>query len=587
MKKTLILHIFAALLPLSAISGCNTEEPAKPLEVQPATVTLEKGESYTLTAIPETQTPQWSTSDSTIATVDEDGTVTGVSCGTCTITASTGAETATCRVTVVNVAVKLISLNKTSTVIVVGGSELLTATVLPENADDKTVTWESSDTGIATVDNGKVTGVAIGEAVITASAGNLQAQCTVTVKGPDVESVKLDKEELLIKKGQSAVLTATVTPEDADFGDLVWESSDETVVTVDNGVVTAVETGNAVVRVNAGYKSAVCSVYVTDAETESITLTPKELSLKAGESAILEASVYPEGSNIVYWNSLDPKVASVDDNGTVTAVSEGQTSIMAKAGDKFATCKVTVKGVAGQVAPGDYLYSDGTFSGSLDESKTVIGIVFWTGNPGEFDKTLSEDHPGCTNGLAVSLAEGAPATWQSGYQACSESVSSWLASHGFSFLPMECGNDGSAPDYLNKIMGYNNTRAIEQFNSDPSNASWKVEALDFITEHRKKVPAPASTSGWYLPSAKELSLLCSGEIGFNIWDFLNINTSVKDLINEKLGKIEGATLLFDGGYWSSTELDAEKTYYCFYTNGVFDVDLKNNSTRRTRAVLAF
>lgn len=588
MKNTIILHIAAAMLPLMAmLSGCSTKEPVQTPVISPEALTVEKGESYTLELLPEGQEPSWSSSDNAVATVSRDGTVTGVSCGTCTVTASTSAGEASCTVTVVNVAVKLVSLNKTSTVIVIGGSELLTATVLPENADDRTVTWSSSDPEVASVENGKVSALSLGEAVITASAGNLRAECAVKVKGPDVESVTLDQEELLIKKGQTAVLTATVTPADADFGGLIWESSDESVVTVDNGNITAVEVGSAVVKVTAANKTARCTVYVSDAETESITVSPKELTLKIGESAVIEATIYPEGSNIVYWSSFDDRVATVDDMGTVTAVAEGETSIMAKAGDKFATCKITVRGVSGQTSAGDYLYSDGTTSGNLDESKTVIGIVFWTGDPTEFDKTLAADHPECTNGLAVSLTEGGPTTWQSGYLACGSSVSAWLASHGFSYLPSECGNSGAEPDYLNKIMGYNNTRGIEEFNNDPANSAWKVEAVSFIEQQRNNVPAPASTSGWYLPSAKEISLLCSGEIGMNLWDFLNVNTSMRDLVNSRMSEIEGATPLFNGGYWSSTELDAEKTYYCFYTNGVFDVDTKENKTRRTRAVLAF
>lgn len=578
----------AAVLPLLAmLSGCSTQEPAQTPEINPAALTVEKGESYALELLPEGQEASWSTSDSAVATVSQDGTVTGAACGTCTVTASTASGEASCTVTVVNIAVKLVSLNKTATTIVIGGSELLTAAVLPENADDRTVTWSSSDPEVASVENGKVSALSLGEAVITATAGNLSAECTVTVKGPDVESVTLDMEELMIKKGQTAVLTATVTPADADFGSLLWESSDESVATVDNGKVTAVEVGSAVIKVTAGNKTARCTVYVSDAETESITVSPKELTLKTGETAVIEATIYPEGSNIIYWSSFDTSIATVDETGTVTAVAEGETSVMAKAGDKFATCKITVRGVSGQVSAGDYLYSDGTTSGNLDESKTVIGIVFWTGDPTEYDKTLAADHPGCTNGLAVSLTEGGPVTWQSGYASSGTSVSGWLSSHGFSYLPSECGNSGAEPDYLNKIMGYNNTKGIEEFNGDPSNSAWKVEAVSFVEQHRKDVPAPASTSGWYLPSAKEISLLCSGEIGMNLWDFLSVNTSMKDLVNSRISGIEGAEPLFDGGYWSSTELDAEKTYYSFYTNGVFDVDLKDNSTRRTRAVLAF
>ena len=158
--------------------------------------TITKGNSETLTAtITPTnatdKTVTWTTSNSSIATVSG-GKVTAVAAGTATITAkSNNGKTATCTVTVVNptVAVTGITLNKTSTTIIKGNTETLTATITPTNATDKTVTWTTSNSSIATVSSGKVTAVAAGTATITAKSNNGKtATCTVTVINPSITS---------------------------------------------------------------------------------------------------------------------------------------------------------------------------------------------------------------------------------------------------------------------------------------------------------------------------------------------------------------------------------------------------------------
>ena len=128
----------------------------------------------------------WSTSDNTVATVDENGTVTAVGAGEATITVTTedGRKTATCIVTV-TVPVTGVKLNKETLELFTDGSETLTATVEPGNATNKNVTWSSSVETIATVDNnGTVTAVGAGEATITATAGGITATCVVHVRKP-------------------------------------------------------------------------------------------------------------------------------------------------------------------------------------------------------------------------------------------------------------------------------------------------------------------------------------------------------------------------------------------------------------------
>ncbi|MDE6724549.1 MAG: Ig-like domain-containing protein, partial [Ruminiclostridium sp.] len=156
-----------------------------------------------------------------------------------------------------------VTLNKDTLALEKGDTFTLEATVDPENSTDKVV-WSSDNEDVATVDeNGEVTAVDGGTATITATAGDVSAECEITVTVP-VTSVTLNKNELSLEKGESATLTATVIPDDADDKTVTWTSSATAVATVDeNGKVTAVGGGKAVITAKAGDKSATCEVTVT------------------------------------------------------------------------------------------------------------------------------------------------------------------------------------------------------------------------------------------------------------------------------------------------------------------------------------
>ena len=161
-----------------------------------------------------------------------------------------------------SVEVSGISLDQQTLDLTVGDKQQLTATVTPENADDKTVVWLSNNTEVVTVDKGMVEAVAAGEAIVTAAAGGKTATCTVTVKSATVD-VSLDQETLNLTVGETQQLTATVTPENADDKTVEWTSDKPEVVTVnDEGVVTAVAAGEAVVTATIGGKTATCTVTV-------------------------------------------------------------------------------------------------------------------------------------------------------------------------------------------------------------------------------------------------------------------------------------------------------------------------------------
>lgn len=153
-------------------------------------LTIVKGKSTSLscTVAPADATDKqviWSSSDNTVATVDQDGTVTGMTGGVATITVATpdGKFKASCTVTVI-VPVSGISLDKSSLELIVGEEETLSATVLPEDASEKGVTWSSSNPSVVFVEDGKVKGLTEGSAIITTTSvdGALTATCTIRVK---------------------------------------------------------------------------------------------------------------------------------------------------------------------------------------------------------------------------------------------------------------------------------------------------------------------------------------------------------------------------------------------------------------------
>ena len=163
-------------------------------------------------------------------------------------------------------------------------------------------------------------------------------------------AASLDKTELTINKGAAAQLNLSVTPE--NFTDIVdWKSTDTNIVTVsDNGVVKAVGVGTATVKVTVGDVSTTCKVKVLQPVT-GINLNKSSLTMDALGTFQMTASVYPDSANDkrITWSSSDPAIASVDENGLVTALKKGTATITAAAMDGSgvkSTCKVTVSNTA-------------------------------------------------------------------------------------------------------------------------------------------------------------------------------------------------------------------------------------------------
>lgn len=245
-----------------------------------------------------------------------------------------------------------IALSKTSAAIGEGETLRLTATVLPVNATNKTVIWHSSDPSVATVKDGLITGVYEGTATITARTVNGKtADCEITVNAPSyipVETVTLSKTELTIAEKESADLTADILPKRATDKTVTWSSSNASVAAVKDGVITGVTEGTAAITARAADgKSATCQVTVKNPiiDVRYISIDQKELTLAKKESGTLSVTISPENATdkTIYWNSEDQSIATVDQNGIVTAVNGGVTTVTATAANGVkATVKVFV-----------------------------------------------------------------------------------------------------------------------------------------------------------------------------------------------------------------------------------------------------
>ncbi|MBO5747403.1 MAG: Ig-like domain-containing protein, partial [Muribaculaceae bacterium] len=248
-----------------------------------------------------------------------------------------------------------IALNQTTATLEVTETITLIATVLPENATDKSVKWSSSDESVATIDaNGLVTAITVGEATITATTvdgSNLTASCKVTVLPTLAESITLDKTEISLEATETATLIAIVLPELVTNKSVEWSSSDKTVAVVDeNGVVTAVSVGEATITAtttDGSNLTATCKVTVVPTLAVSIELDQIEASVEEKSDLQLIATILPEHTTNkeVAWSSSDKWVASVDNTGLVTMYSAGEVIITATTTDGTnlsATCRINV-----------------------------------------------------------------------------------------------------------------------------------------------------------------------------------------------------------------------------------------------------
>lgn len=287
------------------------------------------------------KTISWSSSNSSVATVSTGGRITGVKSGKATITAKThNGKTASLTVTVKAnsspvVPVQSVRLSQTTGKVKAGAKLKLTATVSPSNATNKTLSWSSSNTNVAVVDNGTVIGRAVGTAKITVRSNNgKSATATITVEQGyvDVTGIALNKGSLSVNVGATAKLVATVLPQSASNKTVTWSSSNPSVATVSNGTVKGVKAGTATISAKTyNGKVAKSTVTVKNIEPTGIVASTKTVALVVGSTYKLTATISPSNATIktITWSTGNASIAKVT-GGVITGVKAGSTTITAK-----------------------------------------------------------------------------------------------------------------------------------------------------------------------------------------------------------------------------------------------------------------
>ena len=370
--KVKAVGIGEAVITATTTDGTNLSASCT-VKVNPvlaASISLDKttaeifiGESLQLTAtvLPKNTTNAkvvWSSSNTNVAVV-ENGKVVSLALGETTITVATtdGSNlSATCVVKVKPILVQTLTLSQTNQHVVEGSSFQLTATVLPENATNRTLTWTTSNENVATVVDGEVTAVGVGEAIITVSTNDeshLTANCIVVVEAQVIpaESIALDRDTVTIVLGNSQQLTATVLPENTTNTGVTWASSNTDIVTVVNGMLTAVGVGEAKVIVSTSdgtNLSDTCIVIVEPVYIESIVFAQDTVEVLIEDHVQLNYEILPANATNknLQWISSDDEVATVSLTGYVHAIAVGETRIIARAVDGSAvtaSCIVRVK----------------------------------------------------------------------------------------------------------------------------------------------------------------------------------------------------------------------------------------------------
>lgn len=376
MKKHLKVGILgiSALLSLGVLSSCNkndkdadTEEGEHDGDVEVATITTTEstinmfvGDTHkvTVTILPENATNKNVTFESNkpnIASVSSDGTITANAMGLAVITVtSSNGKKANIAVTVnerqaEEVKPTEITVDKTSYELIVGEEKTISYGVLPENATNKNVEFQSSNRLIATVSQeGVVKAIAVGDATITvrSSADNtVFKQISITVKTNiiDVTDITLTKNSVSLHPGETETIQYEVLPENATDKSVLFtvKEGGENVCTVSpEGVISATAVGDAIIYVQSkqnGNQIKEIAVHVENAyvAVESLTVGTTTISLHPTETSQISASVSPDNATLKALNyaSANIDVASVDSSGLVTAISVGTTVITVSSAD--------------------------------------------------------------------------------------------------------------------------------------------------------------------------------------------------------------------------------------------------------------
>ena len=368
MKTKQLLKVFLAgfLMTLFGVQASHAQWAKCPSELtfavdEEKTVTVEFEEGYTDTSVSWTYLGSTSVVSRTDEGTDKSASVTikGVGIGTTALVCKVSAkkdsklysQAFTCEITVTAPELTKIELPETKKL--AQGSTLVLETevkVTPSNASKQGFKWESSDKAIATVtSSGIVRGISLGEATIKVTTPNEQsATCKVTVVAPDPVALSLPM-TAEVKEGKTTTLEYTFGPSDASTANLEWESSNEAIATVADGVVTGKKAGKATITLkvkDSEEVSATCEVTVLPADATNIELPATAKVAQGGKLTLNFTKVEPTGASVenVKWTSDKEAIATVSEEGVVKGVKAGTAKITATTADgqTTASCTVTV-----------------------------------------------------------------------------------------------------------------------------------------------------------------------------------------------------------------------------------------------------
>lgn len=198
----------------------------------------------------------WKSSNTNVVKVDANGNVSGINPGSATITAvsNDGGHVATCKITVEALSKKVssVSLDKTELTLIAGSEDTLTATINPSYAENKNITWETSDKSIATVKDGKVKAIKAGTAEIKVKTedGQKEAICKVIVNSPPIESISFKEETKTVFVGTNEKLITVSNPINATIENPIWTSSNPNIAEVKDGIINALSVGETTITIS-------------------------------------------------------------------------------------------------------------------------------------------------------------------------------------------------------------------------------------------------------------------------------------------------------------------------------------------------
>lgn len=374
-KQSELCRILGIAQPyISAIESgkrpLNEEKSIESISLDKSSLTIKLGEEYQFTTsfLPiEASTPSytWISSNEEVATISENGKLVAIGLGTTTITiqiANTTIKT-TCSVTILPIEASGITINPSTITLLIGNSENLTCEIEPENTTNKDVIWSSSDESIATVNNGLVKAIAIGEASIfaTTKSGNKSGECKVKVEPIKVESITLGENNLTIKLGSNSSLMATILPSNATNTNIIWESSNPQVAQVtkyatDLGCdVAGISIGNSVItaKTEDGNKIATCNITIEPIFLQEIKFDKYTIETYKGQICKFNTTFIPSNATNknIKWTYANVSTStnipvSIDNDGNITILADhGQVLITATSedGQKTQSAYINIK----------------------------------------------------------------------------------------------------------------------------------------------------------------------------------------------------------------------------------------------------